>query len=234
MLREKSTLLLLTLAAVIFVPFPAAAQSSIAGEWQGATKVHGTRLRLALHIIASPSGTLTATIDSLDQNSRGIPVSAITFDNATLKLSVPQVQAAYEGKLSRDGTELSGTWIEGKRSALKFNRVPYPTRTTPRVPVGGDWQGRLSAGEGQVHLVLHLNTTNYTRLEGTLDDLDQSANGIPLSQITFKDHVLQFTVDSIRSSYVGTLSDDGNEIDGVWTRGQSFRLIFQRAANPRR
>jgi hypothetical protein len=233
MYRNKVAFLFLTLMAVISGPFKAAAQSSVAGNWQGTMKTDGARLRLILHITASPSGTLVATIDSLDQDSPGIPVSAITFDNTTLKLSVPQVQASFEGKLNRDGTEISGTWTEGNRLSLKFKRMTDSTKVVSLIPIGGDWEGKLSADGRQLNFVLHLNTTTYTRLEGTLDNVDQSLNGTRIKPITFKDNVLKFTVDSIHSSYVGKLSDDRNEIEGVWTQDHSFPLIFRRAAEPR-
>jgi hypothetical protein len=105
---SKSVLLLLILAVICLGSLTAEAQSSLAGDWQGAFKVNGTKLRLVLHINSSPSGTLEATIDSLDQDSPGIPVDTITFDGTTLKLSVSQVKGSYEGKMNKDGTEISG------------------------------------------------------------------------------------------------------------------------------
>jgi hypothetical protein len=226
------TMLRLTLATVILVPFAAAAQSDITGDWQGVLKTDNTKLRLVLHITAALSGTLAATIDSVDQDSPDIPVSAITFESGILKLTVAQVHGSFEGKFSKDGTEINGTWTEGKRRALKFKRVTDSTKVIPPAPIGGDWQGILSADGRQLHLVLHLNTTSYTRVEGTLYSIGQGANGIPVSLTTFKDNVLNFTLRSVHSSYVGTLSKDGNEIEGVWTQGQAFPLKFKRVAGP--
>jgi hypothetical protein len=222
------------LAVTTLGSLPARAQSSLAGDWQGALKVDGTRLRLVLHINSSPSGTLEATIDSLDQDSPGIPVNTITFDGAILKLSVPQVKGSYEGKMNNDGTEISGIWIEGKRLNLKFKRLSESKSVLPPVPIGGDWKGELNANGKQLELALHLNTTTYTKIEGSLDGLDQDLTGMQISKVSFNDNVLKFTVKSTHSSYVGTLSKDGNEIEGTWTQGQPFKLIFQRTVASKR
>ncbi|MBB5328575.1 hypothetical protein [Tunturiibacter gelidoferens] len=225
---SKSVLLLLILAVICLGSLTAEAQSSVAGDWQGAFKVDGTKLRLVLHINSSPSGTLEATIDSLDQDSPGIPVDTITFDGTTLKLSVSQVKGSYEGKMNEDGTEISGIWIEGKRLNLKFRRLSESNRVLSPIPIGGDWKGKLDENGKQLELALHLNTTTYTRIEGSLNGLNQGFNGIQISKVSFNDNVLKFTVKSTHSSYIGTLSKDGNEIEGTWTQGQPFRLIFQR------
>ncbi len=228
MRRTKSALLLLMLAVITLGSLTARAQSCLAVDWQGAFKVDGTRLRLVLHITSSPSGTLEATIDSLDQDSPGIPVNTITFDGTTLKLSVPEVKASYEGKINNDGTEFSGIWMEGKRLNRKFRRLGESKSVLPPVPIGGDWTGKLNANDKQLELSLHLNTTTYTKIEGSLDGLDHDLSGVQISKVSFNDNVLKFKVKSTHSSYVGTLSKDGNEIEGTWTQGQPLKLIFQR------
>jgi hypothetical protein len=55
------------------------AQAQMAGDWQGALSAGGAQLRLALHITAGKDGSLTATLDSVDQGAYGIPVSAISL-----------------------------------------------------------------------------------------------------------------------------------------------------------
>jgi hypothetical protein len=223
--------MLLTLG-VIFLPVAARAQSSVAGNWQGAFEVDGTNLRLVLHIVASPGGTLTATIDSLDQDSPNIPVSSITFEGATLKLDVAQVKSSFEGKLNKEGTEIKGYWTEGKRLALKFKRITDSTKIVPPAPIGGDWQGTLIVDGKLLHVVLHLDTEHYTRLSASLDGIDEGANATPVNLITFTDNALRFTVDSLHGSYFGAVSADGNEIEGVWMQGQAFPLTFHRVLSP--
>jgi hypothetical protein len=53
--------------------------------------------------------------------------------------------------------------------------------------ITGDWQGTLSAGGAELHLVLHVTKGSDGTLHATLDSLDQGANGIPVSSIVLKD-----------------------------------------------
>jgi hypothetical protein len=83
-----SSVKLLALTILCFVPSAAWTQSIIAGDWQGSMKVNGTKLRLVLHIREEPSGMLAATIDSIDQDRVGVPVKNVTFADNSLKLDV--------------------------------------------------------------------------------------------------------------------------------------------------
>jgi hypothetical protein len=85
----------------------------ITGEWTGVLNVDGTRLRLVFHIEKSDAG-YSATVDSLDQGAKGIPVATTTFVHPDLKLELPNIGAVYEGKLSEQSIE--GTWKQGTRS----------------------------------------------------------------------------------------------------------------------
>jgi pimeloyl-ACP methyl ester carboxylesterase len=94
--------------------------------------------------------------------------------------------------------------------------------------ITGDWMGTLQAGQVELRLALHIKTsgTGYT---GTLDSIDQGANGIPLSDIVLKDSKLTFQVPAVMGSYEGTLK--AGVITGQWTQGQSLDLEFRRNAS---
>src|SRR6478736_5763057 len=85
----------------------------ITGDWNGTLKVNGAELRLALHITKNPDGTLKSTLDSLDQNAKGIPVASTTLKDSALSLKVEAAHAMYEGKVSADAKEIDGTWTQG-------------------------------------------------------------------------------------------------------------------------
>ncbi len=87
--------------------------ASIAGDWNGELNAGGTKLRLVLHIKKNPDGTFTATVDSLDQNANGIPVSAVNQTGNIVKLELSGIGASYEGKLNPAGTEMTGEWKQG-------------------------------------------------------------------------------------------------------------------------
>lgn len=98
-------------------------QSGIEGNWQGTLDVGAAKLRLGLHVTKNASGEFTSTLDSIDQGARGIPVKVTTFSANALHLELPNLHATYDGKLSADGNEISGTFVQGAPFPLIFKRV---------------------------------------------------------------------------------------------------------------
>jgi CubicO group peptidase (beta-lactamase class C family) len=96
-------------------------------------------------------------------------------------------------------------------------------------PVAGDWQGTLSAGGVDLHLILHIAEATDGSLAATLDSVDQGANGIPVSAVTLKDSKLNLTIDAIHGTYEGTVNADASQINGSWSQGQPMELNFKRA-----
>lgn len=84
----------------------------IAGQWQGVLTVGGTEgpFRNVLRIARAEDGALKATLSSIDQSPREIPVTSISFDGSTLRFTSDVFRARYEGILSDDGTSLTGRW----------------------------------------------------------------------------------------------------------------------------
>jgi fermentation-respiration switch protein FrsA (DUF1100 family) len=95
--------------------------------------------------------------------------------------------------------------------------------------IAGDWQGTLSAGGVQLHLVLHIASAKDGSLTATLDSPDQGVNGIPVNAVTLKDSKLSLTVDAVHGSYEGAVNKDATEIDGTWSQLQPLPLNFTRA-----
>jgi len=58
------------------------AQPQVAGDWLGTLNTGGPQLHLVLHIAAAKDGSLTATLDSVDQGANGIPVSAVSLKDS--------------------------------------------------------------------------------------------------------------------------------------------------------
>lgn len=115
----------LTLALPVFATAQAAPSESksIAGDWNGELNAQGTKLRLVLHVKKNPDGTLAATIDSLDQNANGIPVSTVSQKGNDVKLELSGLSASYQGKLNSAGTEITGEWKQGGTMPLIFKRA---------------------------------------------------------------------------------------------------------------
>jgi hypothetical protein len=86
--------------------------SDIDGEWFGTLDTGPAKLHLVFHIVNSEDG-LTATMDSLDQGAKGIPVTAVTRNGTMLKLDMKQLAGGFEGKISTDASAIEGRWTQG-------------------------------------------------------------------------------------------------------------------------
>src|SRR5450432_1854389 len=94
--------------------------------------------------------------------------------------------------------------------------------------IGGDWNGSLKVGEEELRLVLHITKAADGSLQASLDNIDQGANGIPVTTVTLKDSKLDLTIDAVHGTYTGKVNADASEIDGTWSQGQAMELNFHR------
>lgn len=96
--------------------------------------------------------------------------------------------------------------------------------------VVGNWRGTLDTGMANLRLRLNITKTAGDAATGTMDSLDQGANGIPLSAITLKDGKVRFEVRGVGGVYEGTLGADGATVTGEWQQGGgSLPLEFKKA-----
>jgi len=204
----------------------------VTGDWHGTLSVNGAELRLVLHISKNSDGSLKATLDSIDQNANGIPVSSATLTGSALSLRVDAVQGWYEGKVNAAGSEISGTWNQGAPLELTFHRggIPAKAAAKPAKPsdIDGDWLGSIDTGRGTLQLVLHIRNTDQG-LAATLDSPDQNAEGLPVTGITRSGMSLRFEMKEIGGAYEGNISSDLDTFMGTWTQqGKSLPLAFKR------
>lgn len=108
----------------------AAWAQDITGDWQGALKVGARELRLIVHIEKDGAAAWKATLASIDQSpDRGavIPADSVTVDGADVKFSVAMIHGSYAGKLSADGTSMTGNWTQGMPLPLELKRATPET-----------------------------------------------------------------------------------------------------------
>ena len=97
------------------------------GTWQGALKnPKGKELRL-VGKISKANEKLSATFYSIDQGGQPINAGAVTQQGSNIKIDIPAIGGAYEGKLSEDGNSLNGTWTQGLPAPLNLARATPET-----------------------------------------------------------------------------------------------------------
>jgi hypothetical protein len=128
-----------TVLALTFAVFAARAQTpTLVGDWLGTLEVGSARLRLGLHVTAGEAG-LAAKLDSIDQGAMGLPVTTVTQQGALVRLELRALAASYEGRLNKEGTEITGEWRQGgaalpltfKRSEAGLARPQEPKKPYP-------------------------------------------------------------------------------------------------------
>ena len=103
----------------------AAGIKDIEGLWMGSLKVpNGLELRILFNISSKTDGSLHATMDSLDQGAKGIPVETAKYKNGSLRLEVKSIKGVFEGTLKADGKTIDGKWKQvGSDLPLILNRI---------------------------------------------------------------------------------------------------------------
>lgn len=97
--------------------------SDIAGAWMGTIDAGESKLRVVFHITNTSDG-LKASMDSLDQGIKGVPVTAVTRDGTSLRIELKQIDAVYEGQISKDKGTIEGTWTQrGAHRPLVLTRT---------------------------------------------------------------------------------------------------------------
>lgn len=210
-----------------------ARSQTIEGDWQGTLKAGPQELRLALHI-SKDEKALKATMDSVDQNAMGIPVTSIALSGSALKFEIQTIGGSYEGKVNAERTSIEGTWTQGGGSfPLNFARVaarPQAKKKAVRPSdIDGDWQGALDAGGQKLRLALHI-VTDENGLAAKMDSLDQNAMGLPVSTISRNGATLKFEMKQLAGSFEGTINPELTSISGSWSQGgNTLPLVWKRA-----
>lgn len=107
----------------------------ITGSWSGVLKVQGIKLPLVINVEEGDDG-LTATLDSPDQGAFDIPTESVSFEENKLNVSIPSLNASYEGTLQDDGS-IDGDFVQfGASYPLKLTKGEVEvTRGKPQDPV---------------------------------------------------------------------------------------------------
>jgi uncharacterized lipoprotein YmbA len=212
---------------------PAApAGPSIAGDWAGTLDAGGAQLRLLLHITAAKDGSLSATLDSIDQGANGIPVNSITFKDGKLNLDVQAVHGTYDGTVNKDASEIAGTWSQGQALALSFRRAQPQTAAAPKpaapTDIDGTWTGKLETGSAT--LTINLKVANMdTGLTAQIQSPDQAPNWAPATSIARQGDKLTVVFNAFGATYEGKVSSDHNTIDGKFTQmGNELPLVLKK------
>lgn len=118
-------LVVATLCSLLFaggaVGQAAESANGIEGVWAG---LLGGQLHLVVTVTKSSSGELGGTMNRVDQHAV-LALSNVTLHGDALRFEVPRVGGVYEGKLKKNGRDISGSWTQTgvPAQALDFKRT---------------------------------------------------------------------------------------------------------------
>jgi uncharacterized protein (TIGR03435 family) len=117
---KSGAALLMVMAALWFILLDAApgrcqavtgnTPASLADTWQG-TLHEGQDVRVVFKI-SKAEDVYKAVFYSIDQGLE-LPVTQITYDGSTVKMTVEMGRATFDGKLSADSKSITGKWTQG-------------------------------------------------------------------------------------------------------------------------
>jgi non-heme chloroperoxidase len=142
----KSVLHIMSFTALLHTTLCA---QDISGIWQGTVKA-GKDLRVILEFENDKKGGWTGKVYSIDQGPDATPITSVVLQGSDLKLSIDLTGSTYEGKLSADGTAITGTWKQFRSLPLDFRRATKETA----------WKRDSSP-----HTVQFVNVDNSVKLE---------------------------------------------------------------------
>jgi pimeloyl-ACP methyl ester carboxylesterase len=87
----------------------------MSGSWQGILNAGTVELRLVFNISLSDDGSYTATLDSPDQGTMGIPLGKVSVTADSLRIEAPGLLGFYIGKITSSSTT-EGEWHQAGRS----------------------------------------------------------------------------------------------------------------------
>ncbi len=215
-------------------------QIDLQGYWEGVLQA-GADLRIGVKVSKSPDGAYSATVDSIDQGAKDIPVSEFSYTNRVVNIEMKSLRGNYQGTLNPNGTEISGSWTQLGRNypvTLKRTTPPpldasIPAQALVRRPgsdLQGYWKATLAVGPLQLRLLLKISESTNGTYKGTIDSVDQGAKNIPITDIVYTGPGVELDLAAIGGHFEGDLNKEATEMSGRWMQGgQSLPLVFKRA-----
>jgi hypothetical protein len=212
-----------------------AGAQELVGDWQGKLSAGGVELRLVLHVIKAGDGSLSGTLDSIDQGANGIAMTVHKTDTK-VALESSDLHANFDGTLSADGKMLKGTWSQqGQSMPLDLEKTDHPWSAKPAAAaaapsdIDGRWEGKLTFPTATLRIVFRLTNT-VDGLTATVQSPDQSPNEAPVTAIQRNGSSISIQMKQFGADFNGTIDPDHKNIAGNFTQGgQSVPLTLARA-----
>ena len=197
------------------------------GDWIGAL---AEASRIAMHIRPGEDG-LAVTMDTPDHGFFGLTADDVVLDGGRLSftllapLPAGSAQGVYAAHWDAEAERWVGEWtVQGLTVKLDFVRGAYPPAPSFE-GLDGFWDGWLRSTKGPIRLAFRFKTDRHGT-HAWLDSPDTNLLGRPAVRLSRRGQEVTVTMRTVEIT--GTLSDDGQAIQGRFIKGetgQPLRLL---------
>jgi hypothetical protein len=208
---------------------PAAAQTPLAGTWQGRLDVAPDQnIAIQFIITAAPGGGYSATVTSPDSGAiKNVRAGRVAFTDNRLAIDVPELSGSYAGTL-REGL-FEGEWKqEGKAFPLTLRSLQPPTSAGPRIDVlKGQWSGLFKAMGIEAMIVLDFSPSPDGAMRAVLNIPSQGVKDWETRSVTLDNGHFSVEIPAAAARISGML--EGDQIVGHWNQmGNSVPLTMKK------
>ncbi len=219
-------ILLLLVVGLILSPMARSEQANstadISGSWSGALGAGQNQLHLIITFSKLGNGEYSGQVNSVDQGAV-LPMSSVKVEGQKVHFEITQIGGVYDGTLSSDQKQITGTWIQANvppqplnlfrseaGAAAKVGQSPAnpgPKEKPITLPLDVSVPIAPTAfkADGKMHLVYELHIVNMSPWDCTLTGID----------------VLDATSSSSLASYSGDTLEDMLARPGISTLPKS-------------
>ena len=207
------------------------------GHWRGAIHVPNQEINIEIDLARQADGSGVATFTGV--NIKGFPLSDIAFDGNAVSFTLKvDAGGTFKGKLSSDGTSMSGDFTANTGGyTLPFDLTRSgdatfePPAKSPRIAkdLEGSWSGTLEVNGTPMRFTLKLANQPDGTATGSIANVDRGGFEIPVSGISQTASGVTIDVKIVNGSYTGALNTAGTELTGTWSQGTfAAPLNFQK------
>lgn len=180
-----------------------ASNADISGSWSGALGSGQNQLHLVITFTELGNGEYSGQVNSVDQGTI-LPMSAVKIAGQKVHFEITQIGGVYEGTLSADQKQISGTWTQAgvppqplnlsrseagasaKASQPAATSGPKEKPITVPLDVTVPIAPTAFKADGKMHLVYELHIVNMSPWDCMLTSVDvlNAENSAPLASFS--------------------------------------------------
>lgn len=212
---------------LLIVPAALLAAADPAGVWEGTLQTPNGDMGFVFNIHRD-GDKWAAEMDIPAQGVSGLPLKDVKVEGPAVGFMIPGPgDPRFDGKVSDDGKSIQGNFGAGGQTMplnLAWKSAPKAVEkvqaNSGEVKVlEGVWEGALDTPGGTLHLRFNFTKNADGSIAGTIDSVDQGANGLPITSISRTGDTMKLEVKVVGGGFEGALSKDGATLTGNWSQG---------------